>query len=78
MLYIAVGEVGLLLICLCALLAMTAKLLRKMVDTLNLFSKVSQRDITRYFNHFISLRHQFESGSKVSQILQHNLNDNNE
>jgi len=64
--YIAVAEIATLLVLLGILLGMTAILLKRMMDSLNLFWKVPQRDITRYFSHFTYLRCRFENSSRIS------------
>lgn len=68
--YIVAGENFALLVVLCSLLFLVGRLLRSMMDTLNLFSKVSRKDMQRYSSHFDFLKHRLQSGSKVHEILQ--------
>lgn len=70
---IGLAELAILTLLIAVLLAMVRRLLKKITDTLNLFSKISQRDIARYQPHFASLKGSFESGSSPSDILE-NLN----
>jgi hypothetical protein len=68
-----IAELCLLIGLLCVMVVMSSKLLKKIMDTLNLFSKISQRDVAKYSSHFDQLKRSFESGCGTAEILQREM-----